>query len=206
MNSHLQKNRRRTIISYGFIFIYVAGAAYVASQVWFLAIPLLFCAFYEWLIEKKSKVIDALTVLTVGFLESDSHWMTTCPPGETADKISILALKMKKLEGKISTSKFLWLQQQFTAAMFCFNRQIEILLAEEPRPQHQLDLLLDELAQINSEQWDWEDKVRSEQSPTLGWEAALGARLCNSRRIECKNKINQLCGISGEEKKYASKD
>ena len=173
---------------------------------WFLALPWLLCALYEWATEKKNKFLDLWMATTVGLLESESNWISACSPGEMADKVSILALKLRKLGDKIPEDRELWLRKQLDASLFCFERQIKILLPETPSKQHKLDLLLDELARINEEQWDWEDRVRSEQSPTKGWEAALGARECNNRRIRCKNSINQICDCGEEEKRYASKD
>ncbi len=124
---------------------------------------------------------------------SEAAWITTCPPGELADKLSILGLKQRKIG--LSDN----LAAQYEATEICFHNSISILMDDKYK-QFRLDQLLEELGKINEEQWDWENKVRSEQSV----EAALGARECNNRRIRVKNEINQLFGSHEEVKSYAS--
>jgi len=202
ITSLLKTSHRSIYVSYGFIFLFTILAALAATLHWYLAIPWLICALSEWIIQKENKISTARGWLIAGFLDSESKWMAACPPGELADKASILAIKLRKLEGKLTEERERWLQSQLVATLACFHRCINVLLPEVKSKQTKLDLLLDELTQINEEQWNWEDKVRVDQSA----EAALGARECNTRRVQCKNKINRLCGVGDEEKSYASKD
>jgi len=199
LESLLKKSHRRIYISYGFIFLFIALAAISSTQHWYLAIPWIICALFEWIVEKKDKIIDGRGWIISGFLESESRWITSSPPGEMADKAAILALKLRKLKGKLTEDRELWLRGQLDATLVCFHRSIAILLPEIESKQIQLDVLLNSLAQINEEQWDWEDKVRTDKSV----EAALGARECNSRRVQCKNQINRICGVGDEEKMYS---
>jgi hypothetical protein len=62
----------------------------------------------------------------------------------------------------------------------------------------ELNSFVSELFSLNRIQWELEDKVRNKKT----WEAAIEARNNNSKRVEVKNKINELFNFPIEQKEY----
>lgn len=118
-------------------------------------------------------------------------------PGDLADTISILSIKAHRLQDELQSHKINQLLEQKEEYKFllAMHAQHKDLSEAEMDELHRLTLFLHN---INMEQWDWEDRVRSEQS----WEAAIGARECNSKRVEVKNEINKIFGYFTETKRY----
>lgn len=113
-------------------------------------------------------------------------------PGDVIDKYTITALKLQHIT---DTKKKKFLHDELRRTFLLLSRIFQLYTDEIVN--RALDLLK-QLMVINTEQWSWEDKVRSEKS----WEAAVGARDCNTRRVDKKNEINSLLGYPIEQKEY----
>jgi hypothetical protein len=110
------------------------------------------------------------------------------PPGEVIDRITIEDAKNSHILGykEIYRSK---------------HDSVDIIIDRtltDGRLRTRLHTLWDQLSELNARQWDWEDRVRSEESA----EAAVGARRNNTERVRIKNKINELFGAPREVKQY----
>lgn len=187
---------RQKYLPHIFTILYTAAAAVTAAVFgWPTILPWVLLILNVWEQQQRKETENTIIDIVHKMVKSEAMWIETCPPGELADKLSILGLKQKKIGLSDNLAK------QFQATEICFNNSISILVDDKSK-QSRIDHLLEQLAKINEEQWNWENKVRSEQSIT----AALGARECNNRRVRIKNEINYLCGSPEEEKAYASKD
>lgn len=118
-------------------------------------------------------------------------------PGELLDKISILELKMLKIEDKVKLKN---IKKEFETL-----NPLVVKLFEDNDGQLQNHYL--ELANINGQLWDIEDWIREcEQRKDFGAEFIQLARsiyVTNDRRSQVKKIINTLTGSDlVEEKSY----
>lgn len=118
-------------------------------------------------------------------------------PGELLDKISILELKMLKIEDKVKLKN---IKKEFETL-----NPLVVKLFEDNDGQLQNHYL--ELASINGQLWDIEDWIREcEQRKDFGAEFIQLARsiyVTNDRRSQVKKIINTLTGSDlVEEKSY----
>jgi len=113
-------------------------------------------------------------------------------PGDIADKITILFIKIRRIEDPDR-------QEQFATELLFDIKALKEWRRWKPDVSTvQLDALLDELRGINEVQWDLEDQVRLGGS----LEAAQAARRNNTKRVEVKNMINEVFGWFLEVKEY----
>jgi hypothetical protein len=116
--------------------------------------------------------------------------------GDLTDKVIILELKVQNI-------KDITMRSGVVQDILRSNALLGLIWNYYPDEiWDEWDKLYHELYEINQEQWNWEDRVRTEKS----WEAAVGARECNSRRVVVKNKINELFGYPVEQKQYKTKE
>ena len=118
-------------------------------------------------------------------------------PGELLDKISILELKMLKIEDKVKLKN---IKKEFETL-----NPLVVKLFEDNDGQLQNHYL--ELANINGQLWDIEDWIREcEQRKDFGAEFIQLARsiyVTNDRRSQVKKIINTVTGSDlVEEKSY----
>ena len=119
-------------------------------------------------------------------------------PGELVDKITILEIKLKRIEDadKLANVKLEW-------ETLCAARD------EAFEPSNELERLSAELKQANERLWQIEDDIRDcERNKDFGdafVELARGVYMTNDKRARLKREINELLGSSLiEEKSYAS--
>ena len=119
-------------------------------------------------------------------------------PGELIDKITILEIKLERMDDaeKLKNVKSEW--EMLTAA-----RDGDV------KPSLKLERLTAELKEVNQRLWDIEDDIREcEREKDFGdkfIELARGVYLNNDRRSRVKRRINELLGSSLiEEKSYAA--
>ena len=119
-------------------------------------------------------------------------------PGELIDKITILEIKLERMDDaeKLKNVKSEW--EMLTAA-----RDGVV------KPSLKLERLTAELKEVNQRLWDIEDDIREcEREKDFGdkfIELARGVYLNNDRRSRVKRRINELLGSSLiEEKSYAA--
>lgn len=119
-------------------------------------------------------------------------------PGELIDKITILEIKLERIEDadKLANVKLDW--ETLSAA-----RDAAI------KPSGELERLSAELKQANERLWRIEDDIRDrERNKDFGdafVELARGVYKTNDKRAALKREINELLGSSLiEEKSYAS--
>jgi hypothetical protein len=194
--SRLRKTLRKYHPQISTALFTACAAMSTAAFGWLTLLPWILLVSNVWIQKRREETVEVLHNLTIQCAQAEAQWLISFPPGEIADKLSILGLKKRKIG--LSDD----LNLQWTATEATLTRAITICLGEDVWKQKKLDVLLGTLAEINEEQWNWEDKVRIEGSPI----AALGARECNTRRVKVKNEINRLCSMWGERKQYASKD
>jgi hypothetical protein len=120
-------------------------------------------------------------------------------PGECWDRLTILELKIIKIKdvGKNRVAANEWRR---VVQLIENIHQANCVPKEQGEPRW--DLLIwwvDCLRKQNAIQWDCEDRVRVENS----WEAAQAARDSNTKRIQIKNRINELYGYAEDVKCYA---
>jgi hypothetical protein len=115
-------------------------------------------------------------------------------PGDLWDKRTILTVKLSHLDQTESTSY----QHVVTEIRYMERLLRRIGLAKESKDTLNLCMLVYDLYNVNSRQWELEDAVRSDPSG----KNALAARQNNSKRIAIKNEINQLYGYPVEVKYY----
>lgn len=112
-------------------------------------------------------------------------------PGDLYDKWTILVIKLvqidRNLEGHIV--------KEIARLSTLISRVCKLAPDIEGE---ELYLLISELYKINKDQWDLEDRIRTEES----WEAARLARENNNKRVKVKNQINELFGYPTEVKRY----
>lgn len=114
-------------------------------------------------------------------------------PGDIADKEAILLIKKDKgldVEEELKLTSILYMTVQKLAKPKLTPEQVV-----------ELGRLEKKLLNINRKQWEYEDRVRAEES----WQAAYAARMQNKLRTHAKNEVNQLFGYMREVKKYAEK-
>jgi len=131
-------------------------------------------------------------------LDSTSSVSVEVSPGELIDKITILEIKLERIDDaeKLKNVKSEW--EMLTAARDG---------AVNPSPK--LERLTAELKEINQRLWEIEDSLRDgEREKDFGEkfiEFARGVYLNNDRRSRVKRQINELLGSSMvEEKSYAA--
>ena len=119
-------------------------------------------------------------------------------PGELIDKITILEIKLERMDDaeKLKNVKSEW--EMLTAAG-----------DGVVKPSLKLERLTAELKEVNQRLWDIEDDIREcEREKDFGdkfIELARGVYLNNDRRSRVKRRINELLGSSLiEEKSYAA--
>lgn len=113
-------------------------------------------------------------------------------PGDVIDKYTILQIKLEKIKDQ---KKIDFIKEELFRTEVLLNN----IMAKEPENiKLKIKGLYNKLHKINREQWSWEDKVRTEQS----WEAAIGARECNNRRVAVKSEINWILDYPCEVKEY----
>ncbi len=119
-------------------------------------------------------------------------------PGELIDKITILEIKLERIEDadKLANVKLDW--ETLSAAR---DAAIE--------PSGELERLSAELKQANERLWEIEDDIRDrERNKDFGdafVELARGVYKTNDKRAALKREINELLGSSLiEEKSYAA--
>lgn len=115
-------------------------------------------------------------------------------PGDVADKLTILDIKMEHFQEEEEKRRFV--HDEFQRTLLLMDKIVEYYpdLDEE-----ELRKLIRQLKEINTVQWQAEDRVRTEQS----WAAAFHARQCNTLRVNVKNNINRLFKYPVEQKSYA---
>lgn len=131
-------------------------------------------------------------------------------PGDLWDRITILDIKIIKLEEKLEKLR----KTENIKEKVDIEDKLKVTERQYDRARQLADLLIrntglidfitlfrlvSELRDRNEKQWELEDRVRTE----ISWEAAKAARHNNSKRVEIKNKINKLYGFPTEVKEYA---
>ena len=119
-------------------------------------------------------------------------------PGELVDKITILEIKLKRIEDadKLANVKLEW-------ETLCAARD------EAFEPSNELERLSAELKEANERLWQIEDDIRDcERNKDFGdafVELARSVYMTNDKRAQLKREINELLGSRLiEEKSYAS--
>ena len=123
--------------------------------------------------------------------------MAEISPGELIDKITILAIKLERIEAEEKLTNIRIEHQALSAA-----RDAEIPASDE------IASLSAELKAINEELWGIEDQIRDcERDKDFGpvfIDLARAVYKTNDRRSEVKRKINDFLGSNlVEEKSYA---
>ncbi|MBT4770151.1 MAG: hypothetical protein HOO00_06450 [Rhodospirillaceae bacterium] len=123
--------------------------------------------------------------------------MAEISPGELIDKITILAIKLERIEAE-EKLKNVRIEHQILSTA----RDAEIPASDE------ITSLSVELKAINEELWDIEDRIRDcERDKDFGpafIDLARAVYKTNDRRSEVKRKINDFLGSNlVEEKSYA---
>ena len=116
--------------------------------------------------------------------------------GELLDKISILEIKLKKIQDKESREE---INKEYRILKEAQNLNIKIT--------ENVKYLLNELKKINQNLWDIEDKLRiCEKNKDFGKsfiELARGVYFNNDKRAKIKSHINKILGSNIKEvKKY----
>ncbi len=117
-------------------------------------------------------------------------------PGDIVDRMVILTIKLERVG----------YQESLVDECLSLGFNLENLIKKQTIYSvadltTRINSLYNNLYEIGKEQWDWEDRVRAEQTA----EAAVRARECNNRRVEEKGKINKLFQIEPERKVYATR-
>ena len=118
--------------------------------------------------------------------------------GELLDKISILEIKLEKVEDTESLKE---IKKEYEILKEVQNSNIE--------KSEKLKSLLNELKKINQNLWDIEDKLRiHEKNKDFGKnfvELARGVYFNNDKRAKIKSKINEILGSNIREiKQYVN--
>ena len=118
--------------------------------------------------------------------------------GELLDKISILEIKLEKIQDKESQEE---INKEYKILKEAQNLNIKIT--------ENVKYLLNELKKINQNLWDIEDKLRiCEKNKDFGKdfiELARGVYLNNDKRAKIKSEINKKLGSNIKEiKQYVS--
>lgn len=113
-------------------------------------------------------------------------------PGDIVDKLVILMIKNEKID---DAEQKLRIFDEYGRTQLLWDRLQNLY---EGTGLTQLINLMNVLYTINKDQWNLEDRVRTEES----WEAARAARENNNKRVGIKNQINELFGYPTEIKRY----
>ncbi len=120
------------------------------------------------------------------------------PPGELADKITILEIKSRKIK---NTGKLSYVKKELKL----LSITLAILLKENKAKSSSFKKLKTKLYKINLQLWDIEDSIRRlEAKKDFGKKFIQLARsvyITNDERAEVKNKINGLFGSTLKEVK-----
>lgn len=119
-------------------------------------------------------------------------------PGELIDKITILAIKLERIEDEAKLANVRIEYDTLTTAR-----------DDAITPSGELDALSAKLKGVNEELWEIEDDIRDqERAKTFGDEFVRLARavyVTNDKRMEVKREINDFLGSRlVEEKSYAA--
>ncbi len=128
---------------------------------------------------------------TFGFMQQ--CYLRVFPPGEVADRATILSVKVIKLLKSRDDFDRMTLSIQEANAKSIWCQLIYYLPSTEKKTAQDL---YQKLLLVNKKQWAYEDEVRSSGT------AALKARKNNSKRVKIKNEINALFGALPELKCY----
>ena len=126
-----------------------------------------------------------------------SKILTEISAGELLDKISILEIKLGKIDNKNSLNEI--------------NKEYKLLKESQKtniEDTEGVQKLFDQIKAINLDLWDIEDKIRiCEKNKDFGKEFIELARavyLTNDKRAKIKSKINEMVGSNIKEiKEYA---
>ena len=125
--------------------------------------------------------------------------MIPVPPGELADKITILEIKSRKVKDK---TKLATVKKELNL----LKSSLEKLLKEYPNTKRKFAVLKKKLRGINLKLWNIEDVIRKlEAKKDFGAEFIKTARavyITNDLRSETKNKINSMFGSKLYEVKH----
>lgn len=118
--------------------------------------------------------------------------------GELLDKISILQVKLKKIEeSKLQPVKF---------ELNALKSVLENLIEEWGIVKSELDKLIERIFEINYNQWNMEDRIRKlrlDHNYTQEYiDISESISKSNKKRIEIKNEINHKFGSNIEVKSY----
>lgn len=125
--------------------------------------------------------------------------MIPVPPGELADKITILEIKSRRVKDKkkLGTVK---------NELKLLKAEMAKLLKENPKIKSRFTLLKKKLRGINLKLWNIEDVIRKlEAKKDFGAgfiQTARAVYITNDLRSETKNKINSLFGSKLYEVKH----
>ena len=115
-------------------------------------------------------------------------------PGELLDKISILEIKLEKVQNQEGQKE---IKKEYSILKEVQNSNIKIT--------DELKKLFNELKNVNSALWDIEDKIRiCEKNKDYGEvfiKLARGVYLSNDKRSMIKSKINTILGSNIKEVK-----
>ena len=114
--------------------------------------------------------------------------------GEIADKLSICLIKRSN-HPSLTENELDGLNHIIEGL---FNILYHSILTNHPQRLISLLQGLSKLIEINSRQWEAEDRLREEMTP----EAAIAARRINSERVAAKNEIDKVFGLVGDIKLY----
>lgn len=125
--------------------------------------------------------------------------MIPVPPGELADKITILEIKSRKVKDK---TKLAAVKNELKL----LKSSLEKLLKEYPKAKSKFVVLKKKLYGINLKLWNIEDVIRKlEAKKDFGAgfiQTARAVYITNDLRSETKNKINSLFGSKLYEVKH----
>jgi len=124
--------------------------------------------------------------------------LTEISPGELLDKISILEIKLDKINDKKNLGE---INKEYKSLLEAKNSTIQ--------SDDKLNILITKIKEINLKLWEIEDKIRMcEKSKNFGSEFIQLARdvyFNNDERAQIKSSINNLLGSNIKEiKQYAT--
>jgi hypothetical protein len=121
--------------------------------------------------------------------ESLNSYQNLFPIGEVVDRLTILLLKLERIEGLEGNSKFFLRKQINDAYKLVFNALLEATSNNycAATTRTFLELFI-QLMDSNSLQWEHETRVREEQTAS----AAVDARTQNATRVKIRDMIDSL--------------